>query len=95
MAKRDQNAARGGIKSRSVYTGDIIGSRMQIESDCRINYPYADVRMFIEQLRAAGELQEINAPIGIDGEYAALTSRFRASQCTSSSARPTSRSTTR
>lgn len=73
MVKRDQNAARGGIKSRSVYTGDIIGSRMQIESDCEVNYPYADVRMFIEQLRAAGELQEINAPIGIDGEYAALT----------------------
>ncbi|MFQ5660630.1 MAG: UbiD family decarboxylase domain-containing protein [Gammaproteobacteria bacterium] len=55
------------------YSGDIVGSPMRIASDCEINYPYDSLRDYLLQLRAAGELQDINAGIGAEGEYAALT----------------------
>lgn len=63
----------GNGPSAGVYDGDIVGSPMQIESDCEIKYPYGSLRDYLDQLRAAGELQDINAAIGADGEYAALT----------------------
>ena len=62
-----------GGKSAGAYSGDIVGVAMEIENDCEISYPYDSARDWIEQLDRAGQLQEINAPIGVDGEYAGLT----------------------
>ena len=70
----------GKANKGGVYSGDIVSSPMSIEADCDISYPYGSLRDFIDQLKKAGELKEINAPIGTDGEYAALTRWIGATQ---------------
>lgn len=55
------------------YSGDIVSLPMTIDVDFDIAYPYDSVRDWIDQLERAGQLKEINAPIGAKGEYAALT----------------------
>lgn len=62
-----------GATTGGAYDGDIVGSPMRITSDCEIKYPYNGLREYLDQLREANELQEIDAEIGADGEYAALT----------------------
>ena len=67
------NVQAQAASAKQIRPGDIVGSPTQIPIDCDINYPYDSLRDYIEQLKNAGQLQEINAPIGTDGEYAALT----------------------
>ena len=73
MARQLAVAEPAVMPKSTAYSGDIVGSPTKLRTDCVIKYPYRDVRDFIEQLRRAEELQDINAAIGLDGEYAALT----------------------
>lgn len=70
---QQSNKSNTKISAAAIKPGDIVGSPTHIDIDCEIKYPYDSLRDYIEQLKRAGQLQEINAPIGTDGEYAALT----------------------